>query len=44
MHKDLNTFKGGAVRLRTFWKGAGLEGPVGLLSQRQEEQEALAGM
>ena len=44
MHKDLNTFKGGAVRLRTFWKEAGLEGPVGLLSWRQEEQEALAGM
>jgi len=44
MHKDLNTFKGGAVSLGTFWKKAGLEGPVKLLSRRKEEQEELTGM
>jgi len=32
MHKDLNTFKGGAVQLSAFWGKAGLEGPVKLLS------------
>ena len=43
MHKDLNTFKGGAVALSAFWKEAGLEGPVKLLSRRKEEQEELTG-
>ena len=37
MHKDLNTFKAGAVRLANFWKEAGLDGPVKLLSRGQEE-------
>ena len=41
MHKDLNTFKAGAVRLAGFWKGEGLDGPVKLPSQGQE-REALA--
>ena len=41
MHKDLNTFKGGAMQLRAFWKGAGLEGPVKLLNRKQEEQETI---
>jgi hypothetical protein len=43
MHKDLNTFKAGAVRLSTFWKEVGLEGPVKLLSREKEEREELAG-
>ena len=37
MHKELNTFKAGAVGLAKFWKEAGLDGPVKLLSQGQEE-------
>ena len=37
MHKELNTFKGGAVRMSAFWKEAGLKGPVPLLSREQEE-------
>ena len=41
MHKDLNTFKAGAVRLAKFWKEEGLDGPVKLLS-REQEKEALA--
>ena len=32
MHKDLNTFKGGATELSEFWGKAGIEGPVRLLS------------
>ena len=44
MHKDLNTFKAGAIRLSAFWKGARLEGPVKLLSRANEEREELAGM
>ena len=43
MHKDLNTFKAGAVRLSAFWKEAGLEGPVKLLSREKEEREELMG-
>ena len=39
MHKELNTFKGGAVRMNAFWKKAGLKGPVPLLSQSSERQE-----
>jgi hypothetical protein len=39
MHKDLNTFKGGTVRMSAFWEGSGLEGPVPLLSRRREERE-----
>ena len=42
MHKDLNTFKAGAVRLASFWKEEGLDGPVPLLSREQEKEEALA--
>lgn len=41
MHKDLNTFKGGAVRLSAFWKKARLKGPVKLLSREKEEREEL---
>jgi len=37
MHKDLNTFKGGATRMSAFWKEAGLKGPVKLLSRQKEE-------
>jgi len=37
MHKDLNVFKAGAVRLAEFWKEADLNGPVKLLSREQEE-------
>ena len=37
MHKDLNTFKAGATHLVKFWKGAGLDGPVKLISRGQEE-------
>ena len=43
MHKDLNTFKGGAAKLSAFWNEAGLEGPVKLLSREKEEQEELMG-
>jgi hypothetical protein len=43
MHKDLNAFKGGAVRLSAFWKEAGLGGPVKLLSREKEEREDLLG-
>ena len=43
MHKDLNTFKGGAMRLSASWKEAGLEGPVKLLSRGKEEREELMG-
>jgi len=43
MHKDLNTFKGGAVALGTFWNREGLEGPVKLLSRGKEEREELMG-
>jgi len=41
MHKDLNTFKAGAVHLAKFWKEEGLDGPVKLLS-REQEKAALA--
>ena len=44
MHKDLNTFKGGATELSEFWGKAGIEGPVRLLNQEREEQEKLTGM
>ena len=37
MHKDLNTFKGGAVYLAGFWIEAGLDGPVKLLNREQEK-------
>ena len=37
MHKELNIFKAGAVRLEKFWKEEGLDGPVKLLSREQEE-------
>ena len=37
MHKELNIFKAGAVRLGKFWKEEGLDGPVKLLSRDQEE-------
>lgn len=43
MHKDLNTFKGGATELSEFWGKAGIEGPVKLLSREREEREELAG-
>jgi hypothetical protein len=43
MHKDLNTFKGGATRLSAFWKEEGIEGPVKLLSRGREEREELTG-
>ena len=41
MHKDLNTFKAGAVHLARFWKEEGLDGPVKLLN-REQEKEVLA--
>ena len=44
MHKDLNTFKAGAVRLSKFWKGVAGKGPVKLLSRRSEEKEELTGL
>ena len=44
MHKDLNTFKGGAVELSAFWNKADLKGPVRLLSREKEEREELTGM
>ena len=37
MHKDLNIFKAGAVRLAEFWREEDLDGPVKLLSREQEE-------
>ena len=43
MHKDLNTFKAGAVSLSRFWKGTAGKGPVKLLSRESEEQEELMG-
>ena len=42
MHKDLNTFKAGAVGLANFWKVEGLDGPVKLLSRGQEAEELAA--
>ena len=44
MHKDLNTFKAGAVRMSAFWKESGFKGPVPLLSRRKEERETLRSM
>jgi len=44
MHKDLNTFKGGATALGAFWGEAGLEGPVKSLSREKEEWEELMGI
>ena len=41
MHKDLNTFKAGAVGLMNYWKKEGISGPVKLMS-REQEQEVLA--
>ena len=41
MHKDLNTFKAGAVCLAIFWKEEDLDGPVKLLSREQEEVLAI---
>ena len=41
MHKDLNTFKAGAIRLGKFWNEEGLDPPVKLLS-REQEKEVLA--
>jgi hypothetical protein len=43
MHKDLNTFKGGATQLSAFWMEEGIEGPVKLLSRGREEQKELMG-
>jgi len=43
MHKDLNTFKAGAVALSKFWKEAGLDGPVKLLSRGQEKELSSQG-
>jgi hypothetical protein len=42
MHKDLNTFKAGAVGLAKFWKEEGLGEPVKLLSRAQEMEERAA--
>lgn len=42
MHKDLNTFKAGAIRLTKFWKEEGLDGPVKLLSREQEKEALVA--
>ena len=42
MHKDLNTFKAGAVGLANFWKEEGLDGPTKLLSWVQEAEELAA--
>ena len=42
MHKDLNTFKAGAVGLANFWKEEGLDGPTKLLSRVQEAEELAA--
>ena len=43
MHKELNTFKAGAVYLARFWRENGLDGPVKLLSREQEELAATGG-